>query len=123
MPNTCGKPKTRENLALIEPRPSWRYATQKATRIIGQYVALSGLVDDEVVVLVEELFNGLHRRIQSRNQERPDPFFGPTTVETGDAHNCVFNDEITSETYPESTERRLWRQSLKKPEGAPLNLG
>ena len=26
-------------------------------------------------------------------------------------------------TYPESTERRLWGQSLKKPEGAPLNLG
>ena len=26
-------------------------------------------------------------------------------------------------TQPESTERRLWRQSLKKPEGAPLNLG
>ena len=25
--------------------------------------------------------------------------------------------------YPESTERRLWGQSLKKPEGAPLNLG
>ncbi len=24
---------------------------------------------------------------------------------------------------PESTERRLWGQSLKKPEGAPLNLG
>ena len=27
------------------------------------------------------------------------------------------------EYKPESTERRLWGQSLKKPEGAPLNLG
>ena len=27
------------------------------------------------------------------------------------------------QTKPESTERRLWGQSLKKPEGAPLNLG
>ena len=27
------------------------------------------------------------------------------------------------EPKPESTERRLWGQSLKKPEGAPLNLG
>ena len=26
-------------------------------------------------------------------------------------------------SYPESTEGRLWGQSLKKPEGAPLNLG
>ena len=25
--------------------------------------------------------------------------------------------------YPESTEGRPWGQSLKKPEGAPLNLG
>ena len=29
----------------------------------------------------------------------------------------------TSMSKPESTERRLWGQSLKKPEGAPLNLG
>ncbi len=31
--------------------------------------------------------------------------------------------ERWSKGKPESTERRLWGQSLKKPEGAPLNLG
>ena len=34
----------------------------------------------------------------------------------------TFNNPLTT-FKPESTERRLWRQSLKKPEGAPLNLG
>ena len=32
-------------------------------------------------------------------------------------------DEAAVSINPESTERRLWGQSLKKPEGAPLNLG
>ena len=39
----------------------------------------------------------------------------------GEYHGGV---ELQSlQPYPESTERRLWGQSLKKPEGAPLNLG
>ena len=32
-------------------------------------------------------------------------------------------DCLAGSLNPESTERRLWGQSLKKPEGAPLNLG
>ena len=31
--------------------------------------------------------------------------------------------KVTRKTYPESTEGRPWGQSLKKPAGAPLNLG
>ena len=31
--------------------------------------------------------------------------------------------DLRLQVKPESTERRLWGQSLKKPEGAPLNLG
>ena len=32
-------------------------------------------------------------------------------------------NEMTTVVKPESTEGRSWGQPLKKPEGAPLNLG
>ena len=41
----------------------------------------------------------------------------------GDFYTEPSVDDSTKHVYPESTERRLWGQSLKKPEGAPLNLG
>ena len=36
---------------------------------------------------------------------------------------ALFAYPLHPPSNPESTERRLWGQSLKKPEGAPLNLG
>ena len=46
----------------------------------------------------------------------------PTWLERR-ANGSVRSSPYRRSPYPESTERRLWGQSLKKPEGAPLNLG
>ena len=37
--------------------------------------------------------------------------------------DVAYGETFAALVKPESTERRLWGQSLKKPEGAPLNLG
>ena len=46
---------------------------------------------------------------------------GPSGAYTGSINGTA--EEDPADAKPESTERRLWGQSLKKPEGAPLNLG
>ena len=46
-----------------------------------------------------------------------------TEVEMDLAPKKELAEDGAGHTKPESTERRLWGQSLKKPEGAPLNLG
>ena len=60
-------------------------------------------------------------------QESPQPpssLWGATNPNSvGSELQPIADDPANGHLNPESTERRLWGQSLKKPEGAPLNLG
>ena len=87
--------------------------------------------------LTQEAYDQLRLAAEEDPESYLDPAidFGAVLAVRG-VSNYVEETEITtnrpialtpvadgSSPNPESTERRLWRQSLKKPEGAPLNLG
>ena len=94
--------------------PSWGLLTQC---LMGSLLVVAGTKGLEGSLLLQPVGLGWARGLRL---QRPVESFQPPVLFRMSGLGALWEDP---QLKPESTEGRPWGQSLKKPEGGPLNLG